>query len=218
MIKHRVRLMLMEELLGTKSADPELVREFIASKRPEGVDEAEVEAIEGRSVDEEMDRVATVFPRDAKNRAFLYDYQVKGFFKDACSSLRRVPGSLSGGISAYKKIIDGLIFPSPREIVVVLPDGEKIGWCEWPLRAQTAKGERVALARSEAIPAGSTIEFDVILMAATAKDGKKKIDLLELLEEWLDYGALRGLGQWRNSGKGRFTYEWQQDPAATGKK
>lgn len=25
--------------------------------------------------------------------------------------------------------------------------------------------------------------------------------------EWLDYGKLRGLGQWRNSGKGRFTYE-----------
>ena len=25
--------------------------------------------------------------------------------------------------------------------------------------------------------------------------------------EWLDYGALRGIGQWRNSGKGRYTYE-----------
>lgn len=25
--------------------------------------------------------------------------------------------------------------------------------------------------------------------------------------EWLDYGKLRGIGQWRNSGKGRFTYQ-----------
>lgn len=25
--------------------------------------------------------------------------------------------------------------------------------------------------------------------------------------EWLNYGAMRGIGQWRNSGKGRFTYE-----------
>jgi len=25
--------------------------------------------------------------------------------------------------------------------------------------------------------------------------------------EWLNYGALRGIGQWRNSGKGRFSYE-----------
>jgi hypothetical protein len=28
-----------------------------------------------------------------------------------------------------------------------------------------------------------------------------------LVEEWLEYGELRGLGQWRNSGKGRFTAE-----------
>lgn len=27
------------------------------------------------------------------------------------------------------------------------------------------------------------------------------------VREWLDYGVLRGIGQWRNSGKGRFTYE-----------
>ena len=27
------------------------------------------------------------------------------------------------------------------------------------------------------------------------------------VEEWLDYGAARGIGQWRNSGKGRFTWE-----------
>ena len=26
------------------------------------------------------------------------------------------------------------------------------------------------------------------------------------VREWLDYGILRGIGQWRNSGKGRFTY------------
>lgn len=25
--------------------------------------------------------------------------------------------------------------------------------------------------------------------------------------EWLEYGQLRGIGQWRNSGKGRFSYE-----------
>ena len=31
--------------------------------------------------------------------------------------------------------------------------------------------------------------------------------LQKLVLEWLDYGKLRGLGQWRNSGKGRFTYE-----------
>ena len=29
----------------------------------------------------------------------------------------------------------------------------------------------------------------------------------DLALECLDYGKLRGIGQWRNSGKGRYTYE-----------
>lgn len=54
-----------------------------------------------------------------------------------------------------------------------------------------------SLANSEEIPAGSTCEFDVILL----DDSHEKV-----VREWLDYGILRGIGQWRNSGKGRFTY------------
>jgi len=33
-------------------------------------------------------------------------------------------------------------------------------------------------------------------------------DLTPYIHQWLDYGKLRGLGQWRNSGKGIF--EWQE--------
>ena len=32
-------------------------------------------------------------------------------------------------------------------------------------------------------------------------------DMAELVRECLDYGVLRGLGQWRNSGAGRFVWE-----------
>ena len=35
--------------------------------------------------------------------------------------------------------------------------------------------------------------------------------LLPLVKEWLDYGALHGTGQWRNSGKGRFVYTAYDD-------
>jgi hypothetical protein len=31
--------------------------------------------------------------------------------------------------------------------------------------------------------------------------------LLDTVIDWLEYGEFRGLGQWRNSGMGRFTYE-----------
>lgn len=102
----------------------------------------------------------------------------------------------SGKLSAYKKIIDGLIFVGPRQIPLTL-SGEMTE-CQRPMRAQTAQGERVSLANSEQIPAGSTCEFEITCM----DDAHEKAVI-----EWLDYGKLRGLGQWRNSGKGRFTYE-----------
>ena len=35
----------------------------------------------------------------------------------------------------------------------------------------------------------------------------EKVRLGDCIMEWLEYGKLRGLGQWRNSGKGRFTFE-----------
>lgn len=60
-------------------------------------------------------------------------------------------------------------------------------------------GERVALAASETVPAGTVLEFSILVM--NPKDA-------ETVREWLDYGRLRGLFQWRNSGKGRF--EWEE--------
>ena len=70
--------------------------------------------------------------------------------------------------------------------------------CQRPLRAQTAQGERVSLANSDEAPAGSAITFDVECLDPAHE---------KIVKEWLDYGRLRGIGQWRNSGKGRFTYE-----------
>lgn len=196
----KIKLMLTEEMLGTASANPELHREFIASKAPDAATiEDEVAAV---GVDAVEAKAMTVFPR-VDGHPFVYDYQVKGFFKDTCSALARVPGTRSNKIKAFKKIIDGLIFVFPRKIVFHTPrhaSGEvvAIGNCQRPLRAQTAQGERVALANSETVPAGAMLEFEIKLL----DEGHEK-----LVEEWLDYGKLRGLGQWRNSGKGRFEWE-----------
>ena len=189
----KVKITLLEEMLGTASGNPEIHEEFIASKAPDAP--SREEEIEALGVDEVVAKDKTVFPRDAEGRPILWDYQIKGFMKDACGMLRKVSGSESSKVKAYKKEIDGLIFVSPRAIPIVF-DGE-VGECQRPLRAQTAQGERVALANSETVPAGSTLEFTVQMLTNDDK----------LVKEWLDYGVLRGLGQWRNSGKGRFEYE-----------
>lgn len=190
----KVMAVFLEEVLGTASANPELHREFIASKGPDALSiEDEVAAI---GADEVANKGTTVFPRDEQGRPFLYDYQIKGFFKDACSMLRRAKGTKSAKLTAFKKVIDGMVFVDERQVPFEF-DGE-VGSCQRPLRAQTAQGERVALAESDSVPAGSVVEFTVTCLDATH---------MELVREWLDYGRLRGIGQWRNSGKGRFSWE-----------
>lgn len=191
----KVKLTFLEEVLGTASADKEIHDKFIAANAPDAP--SRKEEIEALGVEEVTEKSMTVFPRNADGKPIFWDYQIKGFFKDACGMLRKVPNSASSKIKAYKKEIDGLIFVKEREIPIIF-DGE-IGSCQRPLRAQTAQGERVALANSETVPAGSTIEFTIQLMCDTHE---------KAVREWLDYGVYRGIGQWRNSGKGK--YEWEE--------
>jgi hypothetical protein len=197
----KVRLTLLEEALGSLPADPEIHDKFIASKAPDAPTHAEElqDMIATEGLDVAIDRAMTVFPRDPEtNEVYSYDYQIKGMFKDSCGMLRREKKTKSAAMKAYKKIIDGNIFVSPRRIYWQLPEGAEIGVCQRPLRAQTMQGERVALASSETVPAGSSIEF--IIYSMNDSD-------VPAIKEWLAYGKLRGFSQWRNSGKGRFECE-----------
>lgn len=194
----KVRLTFTEDVLGTANADKNVHSEFIASKAPNAPSrEEEVEALGAEEVER---KEMTVFPRMENGSPMFWDYQIKGFFKDTCSALSRCKGEdyskESCGMKAYKKIIDGCIFPQPRKIEIHM-NGE-MGNCQRPLRAQTAQGERIALANSEAVPAGSWIEFNVVCLS----DAYEKA-----VREWLNYGQFKGIGQWRNSGMGRFTWE-----------
>lgn len=192
----KVKVTYTEELLGTASANPELHDEFIASKAPNAP--SREEEIEALGVEVVKEKAMTVFPKLDDGTPFTWDYQWKGFFKDSCGMLRRADGMKSKKLKAYKKEIDGLVFVSPRKVPLVLPDGEEVGNCQRPLRAQTMQGERVALANSETVPAGTTQVIEITLL---------KDELEDYVIEWLDYGRLHGTGQWRNSGKGRFEYE-----------
>lgn len=203
LVKLCVRLTLTEEALGTSSSSKELHKEYIASKAPDAKStEEEVAALGVDAVDE---KGRTVFPRmaigDDDDVPFVYDYQIKGFFKDAAKMMKKVGGSECAKVRAYKQAIDGLIFVDRRKIPWMSADGTPahVGpSCERPLRASTPMGERVAIASSETVPAGSQLEFGIVLLDRT---------LMPMVKECLTYGRLRGLCQWRNSGKGTFTWE-----------
>lgn len=190
---YKVKIKFREPILGTVPKDKEVYKNYIASKATgiEDVDTAdELETVP--VIDEE--KGWTGF-HEENGKPVIYNYVVKGFFKDACGMLRRAAGTESGKLKAYKKVIDGLVFIKPRRIPIKV--NGKMDMLERPLRAQTPKGERVALARSDTCPAGSEIEFEVLILGEVSK---------KLLTEWLDYGGFRGLGQWRNAEYGSFEY------------
>lgn len=106
--KIKARITFFEELLGTCSGNKELHREFIASKAPDAESmEEEVAAI---GVGGMMEKSMTVFPRDENGQPFLYDYQIKGFFKDSC-------GVLLNGLALL--LLGGLDFFHQRQTLLM---------------------------------------------------------------------------------------------------
>lgn len=202
-MKKKLIIEFTENLLGTLTGNKEAATEFILGKNPNGVamDEAEVVADMG----EALTKGTTYFPTDGKG-VFLWDYQVKGFIKEAARSLAMTDqyskedlkrmGLSSFGPTMGKKL-DALVFVNPRKIYLDLPRGSQLGFLERPLRAQTMQGERVALARSQTAPAGTKIEVEVITF-------NEAIDAF--IMDCFEYGKYHGMGQWRNSSAGRFIY------------
>jgi len=189
----KVKLTFTENVLGTAPQNKNIYEDFVASKAEDASTlEDEVATL---GVDEVVNKGMTVFHKE-NGVPFLYDYQIKGFFKGAAGFLRKVPKTESSKIKAYLKEIDGLIFVSPRKIP--FENYGDIGVCQRPLRAKTPMGERVSLAISEEINAGASITFDINTFVEEDE---------AFVSELLDFGQFSGIGQWRNSGAGRFTWE-----------
>ena len=201
-----IEITFKKPLLGSLPSDETVFQDFIAVKAPIPTDvdfsQGELMAIKvSDDLEAEPSRGFTIFPKTADGQPFLYDYQIKGFFKSACSALRRIPASEDESnkatlkIKAHKKIIDTLIFIEEREIPLKF-DGD-IALKSRSLRAQTAQGERISIATSEMLPVGTTATFTIQCL-----DGS----LMYAVKEWLDYGRFNGIGCWRNSGMGQFTW------------
>ena len=199
----RIRVTLIDEMLGTNPRK-DIHERFISSNAPNAENRAE--ELEHLPTEEMVKNEMTVFYRNADGVPEIACYHMYGFFKSACGFMRKVKGTKSEKLKAYKKAIDGLIKvypdakdPSGRFLELHMPTDAEIGSCQRPLRAQTMQGERVALANSETVPAGTWLECDICAW----DEG-----LWDTIEEWLNYGKFNGLGQWRSSGKGAFVWEY----------
>lgn len=194
MERYKLVITFKEPILGSQP-QRDLATEFLRKKAidkgatPEDVDES----IE--SIPDSLEKATTGFHRNEAGDPVLYDYQVKGFLKEAAGVFN---GAANGaGVKNLKSKLAATVFVRPRLISLSAP-GE-MSMNERPLRAMTMQGPRVGLARSEELPAGTTLtaEFHVL---------KPEINE-SLLRELLDYGEYQGLGQWRSGSWGSFTYE-----------
>jgi hypothetical protein len=184
--------------MGTKPADPDVFAKYIGSLHPSGtVQRDELDNAKAREA-----TGTTIFHRDVSDDApIIYDYQVKGFIKAACTATNRFDKEYRNGLgklTACRAKITEALFIKPRIIRMEMPKGLERGVCERPLIAETAQGKRVTVVRSETVPAGTVLDFEIHLFAK---------ELLPHLKVWLNYGLMIGLGQWRNSGKGQFKWE-----------
>jgi hypothetical protein len=208
------RFTLMEDMLATKASDPEIHAKFTASLAPDA--ETREQEIAEHGPDAVFEKSICVFhysqEPETSGKPIIYDYQVKGFFKEACSSLTKMGKDefQSGRIRNFKKVITQMIFPGPRHIVLMPPENRKedpniVDIFSRPLRAQTPKGEVSSLVSSERVPKGTWFDVETEILGKTFDADDYVIDMLDLVQEFLWFGKYMGLGQWRSGGWGRFS-------------
>ena len=180
---------LITELLGSQPTK-DVTTKYLAKRSGVAIPDDEIETLP-----DALEQFTTVFHHLADGAPCLYDYQVKGMLKESAEVLNGIHG-----VKALRSKVESTVFISPRRIRLSLPSGQDIDYLERPLRAQTARGPRVALARSEMLPTGTTLRCGVEII-----DSKGITETI--LRELLDYGYYHGLGQWRTGGCGRFRYE-----------
>ena len=202
---YRLKLTFTAPLLGSQPSR-ELVTEYIAKRH--GI---ELDDEERLLLPDLLERETTIFHRQTDGSPLLLNYHVLGFLKEAGKVLNGKAGAGRGvergpasGVRNLRWKVSAYVSVSPRLIPLRLPDGEQLDYFERPLRAETARGPRVAIARSEMAPTGTWIECGLEVISSEISQ--------DVLLDLLDYGWSHGLGQWRSSGAfGTFRYELDQE-------
>jgi hypothetical protein len=185
---YRLKIVFAEPILGSQPQKDVATEYTQAKARQQGQDVAD----ETDTLPEMMEKGTTAFHR-VDGAPVLWDYQVKGFLKESANVQNGIHG-----VKNLRSKFGALVFVRPRMIPFLMPVGGDGQFLERPLRAMTAQGPRVAVARSEMLPAGTSLECRIVTLPGPITE--------TILRQVLDYGQFAGLGQWRSGGWGSFTY------------
>lgn len=215
-----VKITFTEPVLGSDSGNKNIQEEFISSKAD--TTEKILEELATIPVQEQIEKSMTIFPCDEVG-LLVWDYQIRGSIKEALNALMEL-GEAPAVLNPWNisKIVDNFVYVTSRRNYLMNPETNK-PWqkapstLQRPLRGRTMQGERIALANSEMLPAGTWFECQFkCLVGATepteGKNGKKKRGSLacvdaEVIQDCLNFNGARGWGQWRGGGFGTFKWE-----------
>ncbi len=197
-MKIAVQIELTEPMLGTIPKNEDVYRMWCEIKAPKE-DEALPVFDENRSW--------TGFHTDVFG-LHVYDYQIKGFVKEAASILpealgfrkKAKTGEEQGGFLSGQTIkgrVDNQLFIFPRRVYFIPNKIKPDGYLERSIRVITPQGARVTLGRSDTVEAGTKMAFEIYVLDNSPIT-------FEGLRTVMQYGELKGLGQWRNGSYGRF--------------
>jgi hypothetical protein len=183
-----------------------LGRKFTEEERAKAI-KGELESLK-ETLDEQELRGVTVFFRDKKGMPCIGDHMIKGFLKAAAEAIARTLPSKKGTMlhsAAYTESIINQHVTTENQFIsfdtdVVKNEQGQVKYYERSLRAMTAQGPRVSIAKSEYVLAGAKLKFTLLVLQGSPLT-------LDALKKLFSYGRISGLGQNRNSGFGQFTAE-----------
>lgn len=162
---------------------------------------------------QELDlKATTVFFWDKKtNKPCIGDHMIYGFLKAATEAIGRTltkkAGTVMHSISYTQSLIAQHVrckdhFISFDKDIKRNANGDPV-YLQRSLRAMTAQGPRITLAKSEVIEAPASLSFTLKVM--------KNSPITEaILKQLFSYGEISGIGQWRNASYGAFTFELEK--------
>jgi hypothetical protein len=181
-------------------------RKFTSEERVAAI-KGELESLKETLAEQEL-RGITVFFRDNVGLPCIGDHMIKGFLKAAAEAISRTMPRKNGTMlhsASYTESIINQHCTVSEEFISFDKDVKKhadgsIAYTQRSLRAMTAQGPRVSLVKSECVPAGATLKFDLMVLENSPLNE-------ETLNKLFAYGQISGIGQWRNARHGAFTFE-----------
>jgi len=182
--------------------------EFSPSERKMAI-KGELESLKETFKELDVKGTTVFFWDKEKNLPAIGDHMIYGFLKAATEAIcRTVKGAKRGTVlqsCSYTQSIINQHLKCENQFItfdtdVKRDEGGTSAFLQRSLRAMTAQGPRISLAKSEVVPAGARLQFTLKVMKGSPLTE-------EHLNNMFSYGELVGLGQWRNAGFGQFSYE-----------